>query len=313
MTLVRPVTPAGAPPPLPRGAARRIASIASVWVDETHIEMNGYARDLRNHVVTDEARIEAAITAASGADRTLTAFSVQPRRGDPHALLGTHVGSGFRARAVRAFPREGGTPLGLLLDDLPVACLVAGYAMVTRRIADGVDPATIVGPEGADARRDLCSGWRADGQMIASIEAGHGIPYHPLPRSVPPWDDPPLPEHGMFRRRRIDVVPGDPIVVDGWFRDSHVEADLSEGAIHEYSLHATVDPEQFAVCTIAATPHVLPYPECPAAAAAVGDVIGVPCAELRSRVRDLLVGTGSCTHLNDALRALADVPHLASS
>jgi hypothetical protein len=49
---------------------------------------------------------------------------------------------------------------------------------------------------------------------------------------------------------------------------------------------------------------VLPFPECPAAALAVGDLVGCDLAELSRSVPDLLTGIRSCTHLNDLLRAL---------
>jgi hypothetical protein len=35
-------------------------------------------------------------------------------------------------------------------------------------------------------------------------------------------------------------------------------------------------------------------------------------AGLRKRVREQLVGPSTCTHLNDTLRALEDVPELAA-
>ena len=209
-----------------------------------------------------------------------------------------------------------------MLDDLPVATLVAGYARVKRRIDSGIDPASIVAPEGAEVRRDLCAGWRADGAMIHSIETGHGIPYPPLPPAPPPrapdadanaWiDEPARAPYVMRRRRRLDVVDGEVLIVSAWFRDSHVEPDGNEGAVHEYSLHATVDPATFALVTLAATPHVLPYGECPAAAGHVGRMLGADVGELRTLVGDRLSGPSSCTHLNDCVRALADVPALAA-
>jgi hypothetical protein len=56
---------------------------------------------------------------------------------------------------------------------------------------------------------------------------------------------------------------------------------------------------------------VLPYPECPSAAPNVAWLLDQPLPELRSRVLQILRGTDCCTHLNDALRALEDVPVLA--
>jgi hypothetical protein len=39
-------------------------------------------------------------------------------------------------------------------------------------------------------------------------------------------------------------------------------------------------------------------------------MVGTPVGEFRQAVLDTLVGTVGCTHLNDVLRAFADVPSL---
>jgi hypothetical protein len=54
----------------------------------------------------------------------------------------------------------------------------------------------------------------------------------------------------------------------------------------------------------------LPFVECTSAPANLTRLIGAPLPELRDRVLAELRGTAGCTHLNDALRALADVPAL---
>ncbi len=328
MRLVRPVTSAVEPIPRRPGAVRRVSCIDSVW-DGDSIEsfvgpnvamhQHAYARDVRDGAVLAEARVATRLEGFA----QLASVRVEPETAGAEALVGAHVGSGFRARVAGALPGLDGSPLGLLLDDLPVATLVAGYSRVLRRIDAGMHPSEIVGPDGADARRDLCAGWRAGGSMIRSIEAGDGIPYHPLPQATVPvarddpldWpDEPPLEVRGMRRRRRIDVSGGEVVVVEAWFRDSHVERaePYTEGAVHEYSLHASLAPDTFEILSITATPHVLPYGECPAAAAHVSTLVGARAADLRRVVRERITGTSSCTHLNDCLRSLADVPALAA-
>jgi hypothetical protein len=74
---------------------------------------------------------------------------------------------------------------------------------------------------------------------------------------------------------------------------------------------ATVDPVQGILSSVTADPRVLPYLECPSAAGGVDAMIGTPVADLRDAVLERLKGTAGCTHLNDALRALAEVPVLA--
>jgi hypothetical protein len=55
---------------------------------------------------------------------------------------------------------------------------------------------------------------------------------------------------------------------------------------------------------------VLPYRECPTAAGNVSRLVGSQLPALREKVLQDLRGTLGCTHLNDALRALAEVPRL---
>ena len=57
-------------------------------------------------------------------------------------------------------------------------------------------------------------------------------------------------------------------------------------------------------------PRVLPYDECPLAVGHVAAMAGLPLSELRGAVLELPRGPLGCTHLNDMLRALADVPEL---
>jgi hypothetical protein len=64
------------------------------------------------------------------------------------------------------------------------------------------------------------------------------------------------------------------------------------------------------VGSIVAEPRVLPFPECPAAADAVGALVGSEVRSLATVVPDTLTGIASCTHLNDLLRALGGVGDL---
>jgi hypothetical protein len=58
---------------------------------------------------------------------------------------------------------------------------------------------------------------------------------------------------------------------------------------------------------------VLPYPECPPAAGNVARLEGVAVSDLRTLVLQRLRGVDCCTHLNDALRSLAEVSTLAGA
>jgi hypothetical protein len=96
--------------------------------------------------------------------------------------------------------------------------------------------------------------------------------------------------------------------VEAIFRDSYVLPGGLETVIHEYTLTAEIDGGTVSRCE--AVPRTLPWTECPAAAASAGRLAGVPLAGLRRHVRDTFTGISTCTHLNDMLRALEDVPAL---
>ena len=114
----------------------------------------------------------------------------------------------------------------------------------------------------------------------------------------------------MRRARRIDVRLDDAIVIDAAFQDSATTPAGGRAAVHEYSLTMTADPRSLAVLSLQAEPRILPQPECPSATANLSRLLGTPLPELREKVFAELKGTAGCTHLNDALRALADVPML---
>jgi hypothetical protein len=115
----------------------------------------------------------------------------------------------------------------------------------------------------------------------------------------------------MRRARRIDVrLGGGVIEIDSMFQDSCTEPSGGRMAVHEYRLEATADPVSGELLSLRAEPRVLPYNECPLAAGNTGTLLGTPLAELRTVVLEQFKGTKGCTHLNDALRALAEVPVL---
>ncbi len=102
------------------------------------------------------------------------------------------------------------------------------------------------------------------------------------------------------------------IEVDAHFRDSYWTDRGVEMALHEYTLGCRVDPTALTVVAIEAHPHVLPFPECPAAAARVNMLVGLEVGTFRSEVQETLRELDCCTHLNDMARGLAEVPALAT-
>jgi hypothetical protein len=234
-------------------------------------------------------------------------------------LVGTRVSSGFRKALDAAVPDED-TVASLryqLLDDLPTAVLVSGLALA----AGGIHP-----PRGSfDLSRnaDICAGWATGATILVEAgELGH-VPAVTGP-VAPPLDRPgdpdawhrfdPLGPHAMRRCRRIDVWqehPGGLVAVEAFFLDSHVDAEGLETVVHEYLVTAEIEPATHVFVSCRAAIGVLPWVECPAAVASAGRLAGTTPGDLRRRVHDTFVGTSTCTHLNDTLRALAALPFLA--
>ena len=122
----------------------------------------------------------------------------------------------------------------------------------------------------------------------------------------------PLRAHGMRRFRRLDLRPVDAASADfdAHFRDSHVDGDGVETIVHEYTVAGSVDTSTRTITSVTADVRVLPWQECPGAIGSATRVRGMTLSEMRNRIRGEFVGTSTCTHLNDTLRAIADLDAL---
>lgn len=280
--------------------------------------LDGGARDLvttaDTTTVTDHAHVHAVI----GPNRLLTDLRTIPERDAAAGLIGRPVAAGFRDAVHQALPDEvgAGTALALLLDDLPVAALISGYAMLY------LGDAPVRAGEGPKA--DICSGWRNEGTMMESIRADRGVPVTIGPAApsivadaaIDPmgWHElGGLPVGAMRRRRLIDVTDGEQWQIDAMFRDTHVDHDGAETVLHEYSLTAAVDRQTGVFLECSAIPRVLPWVECPVAAASAWRLAGRHVKDVRQFVRSDLRGTTTCTHLNDLLRSLGDIDTLTAT
>jgi hypothetical protein len=166
--------------------------------------------------------------------------------------------------------------------------------------------------------RNMCAGFADGGTAMVDIDAvGHPPvvtgPLAPQLTGDDPWawhELPDLPPHTLRRSRRTDVLPGPLPRVDVLYRDSYVRHDGVETVIHEYTVEAVVDPARGTVESCRAVPRALPWVECPSAAASAERLVGVELDGLRRHVRGAFHGPSTCTHLNDTLRSLQDVPEL---
>jgi hypothetical protein len=249
-------------------------------------------------------------------DREVLLVSGDPSHPGLQSLVGRRASAGFRKAIDEAMPgeRSSRSVRFQLLDDLPTALLVSGYAVQAVRV-----PMAGLVQKGPKLQHpDLCAGWAVGGTLLSglddtgrpsSVRTGPVAPSLDAADDLSAWHETdPLPPHGMRRRRRLDVWEDRSLaLVECFFRDSHMSAEGIERVVHEYTVHATVDPSTLRILTCHADVGALPYPECPNAAASATRLGGEPVEGLRRLVSDTFVGPSTCTHLNDTLRSLEDV------
>jgi hypothetical protein len=275
--------------------------------------VRGTARD---EVLTDPAvrTADVDLTIEVAQDATIASLDYGRDGGALAPLVGLPSGSGFRRR-LGALPRD--TPeLRLahrLLDDLPILLRVSGQTSILAH------PALARPPAGMDlAGADQCEGWRSDGTMLQQIAAEGGVLQmaltEPVDDTSEPWADAAprtvLPPMATRRRRRVEVTGRDgALEVRADFRDSYADPDGLERGLHGYTVTARVGADG-RVEAVDASGVVLPWPECWRAADSAGRLVGLSLDEVEQRVKEGLVGRGTCTHLSDTLRTLADVAEL---
>ena len=284
------------------------------------LTLHGRGRDLRTDGAGRPTSVgEAEFVAGIDYTGSREVVSIRTLPHEPRAaeLIGTRASSGFRAALDKALPhqRDALSLLYLMLDDVPVVTLISGSAMGAPDEHPPVRRRLML------QHPDLCAGWRTGGTILTEIEQSGRPPVVTGPLALPlaREDDPfawhgfdALPPHGMRRHRRLDLVAdGDGMAVDVLFRDSHMAADNRETIVHEYTVQARIDSETLKIIEIEATARVLPWVECPLAAASARDLCGLSLRGLRPHVRAKLTGAATCTHLNDTLRSLEDVIALA--
>ncbi len=289
------------------------------WGTRTHIR--GRARDLIT-APDRSARVAAedVLDAIASPDRTIESIRSYPERPQLPELVGARGGSRLRAALASAVPdeRRRGTPLYLLLDDLAGATLIGGFAFTQW---PGEWPA-----HWQRQRERAFKGRRMEGVCIGFRPGSTALTPEGEPRPVDntrpvaPLADPTdragwhdfhdIADVAMRRARRIDVWLDGDVHVDAMFQDSTTVPSGGRVAVHEYQVHVRAAADTFELLAIEALPRVLPFGECPSAVTKVGQLVGTPLGDLRDAVLARLKTTEGCTHLNDELRALAEVPAL---
>ncbi|MDP3905969.1 DUF2889 domain-containing protein [Novosphingobium sp.] len=308
------------------GSIRRTTSIDSDWPDGfgQPWDMVGRARDLLTPADGGEPRVldsaEFRITASP--IREILAIETTPAHPRVPELVGVRAGGASRQVLAGTLGELRGTPLFQLLDDYAGASLVAGWIWSQWR-GDWASAPQRSAQQSTAGRKgrmdDICTGFTVGGSGFKPDGTPDNVNQSftavgPLENSDDPlgWHSMPFQEGPQKRRaRRIDVWREDGLIkVDAGFQDSGSNPQGGRTAVHEYRVFAEIDCGTGQLLALQALPLILPYRECPGASVKATRMIGRNVAEFRDAVLETLPGTLGCTHLNDALRALADVPAL---
>lgn len=309
------------------GSVRRTTSIDSAWPDDLGQpwRMTGRARDLLTPPDDGEATVldVADYSILVSPARQIMAIEATPDHPRLPEMVGVRAGGASRSALNEKLGEMRGRPLFQILDDYAGASLVAEW--IWSRWSDdwlAKSGNARIGATADKASRmlNICTGFaegssamHADGtpnlhnQSIARVgpltHPGDELGWHAMPSQQGPQ---------TRRSRRIDIWREDGLIkVDASFQDSGPDPDGGRCAVHEYRLFADVDAATNRLVALQALPHILPFRECPGAVAKATRMIGDDVARFRESVIETLPSTHGCTHLNDMLRALADVPQLA--
>ncbi|SLK06790.1 DUF2889 domain-containing protein [Novosphingobium mathurense] len=315
----------------PADSVRRTSSIDVCWPDGLDGErlFFGRARDLVTPATGGAGQVcaEGSFEARIGDDKTIRTILAEPGYPKIGQLVGERGGGHLRMVLAERMPEliAAYDPLYLTLDDISGTALVSAFArwqwepelMARHREQVG----EVAYRKQLEQRVNICwglkeghSGVSPEGPpyAVADADAGH------LRNPADPegWHAfPQAPGPGFRRARRIDVMrdrAAGVIRIDSAFQDS---AKLKQGgrvAIHEYNLRVTVDTGALEILSIEPEARILPFSECPGAIANAQRLVGKRIGDMRDEVLSMLRGPAGCTHLNDALRALADIPGLVA-
>lgn len=318
---------AGHAPPRRPGSIRRTTSIDSHWPEGLGQPwiMTGTARDIitpdKGGVPTELATGTFRIKASP--NREIMEIAITPDHPRAQDMVGVRAGGASRDALAATLGDLRGTPTYQLLDDFAGASLVAAWIWsqwtedwIGQRFPDGGKGLV----EHRQRMMNICTGFAegASSLEFKSAESSTHTTHNEVPSLVDP-DDPQgwhaMPEQQgpqKRRARRIDLWRAEGLIrFDVGFQDSGSNPRGTRSAIHEYRIHGEVDPATGRLVSMQALPLILPFRECPGAAIKATRMIGHDVREFRTAVLETLPSTLGCTHLNDVMRALADVPALA--
>jgi hypothetical protein len=256
-------------------------------------------------------------------NREILEIAITPDHPRAQDMVGVRAGGASRDALAATLGDLRGTPTYQLLDDFAGASLVAGWIWsqwVTDWMGQRFPNGDAARAEHRRRMTDICTGF-ADGASsldpdsnVSATHTDHNeVPSLENPDDPEGWHEMPVQQGPQKRRaRRVDLWRQDGLIqFDVGFQDSGSNPHGTRSAIHEYRIHGEVDPKTNRLVSLQALPLILPFRECPGAAVKATRLIGQDVTEFRTTVLETLPSTLGCTHLNDVLRALADVPILA--
>jgi len=312
---------AGKPPARRPGSIRRTTTIDTRWPDGLAKPrvMIGRGRDLITPLNGQPSVVaEGGFDMLCSPGRDILELQTTPPHPNSNAMVGVRAGGASRTKLAESLGDLRGTVLFQLLDDFAGASLVAPWVW-SNWTPDWPPTEGNKGPARAQME-NICTGFTAgsssfdeDGHVNMVIQSSAPVEDLNDPADPFSWHD--LMEPGgpeMRRARRLDVWrEGGVLKADAGFQDSGTTPSGGRRAVHEYRVHAEVDEQSGLLTQIKAIPLILPFAECPGAVLQLHRLVGQPVVELRSAVAVTLPGILGCTHLNDVVRSLADVPTLA--
>ena len=316
--IVGPQRPVQAWPPLVIGALRRTSTIDTHPAGAGHSDVDLRARDVVGRGPGGLDVLGQVGVRAHLADRVIDDIASDPPTARLAQLSGSRVGPGFRSTVGKLFPDEVATGQ----PAAPAARRLGrrGAGLRLRGAARGDHP----GHRGEAARRHRRHTWRAsaraspqDASLVpyarrnGTIPSVHGPVAPPLDRRDGMHAVEPLRAHGMRRFRRLDLGRRDGRrlrrALPRLARRRRRRRD-DRARVHGRRLGRRVDandharsPRPCGCCRGRSAPAPSEVPR---------ESAGMTLSELRDRIRGEFVGTSTCTHLNDTLRAIADLDAL---
>lgn len=303
---------------------RRTSTLDLDWPEgmSGSARVRGQARDLVTGSSDAQFRVlhEGSMEVSIGSDRVYEFLSSTPAHPSLQLIVGAPRSAASRKAVAQLLPEESqaGTPLFLLFDDLPGIYLASGEVMLEWSSIEELK--SVVGVR-EQMPRDVCAGYERSSSAFlpdGSSAASHQVQaVEPLtrPDDKQAWHEllPEIVAPSMRRSRRIDIWFEEQLHIDVFFQDSCMTPSGVRVGVHEYTLKLVADHSSSEIHRIAADPQILPFDECPRAAKNIDRILGLHLHDLRSMVPRTLPGTSGCTHLNDMLRSLTDVPGLAQA